>query len=93
MKILLTLIAEVTVFVCVHHKTKFIDNYPNGWRQLTLYALGVLFTMPFYWIFARIFNNDDEKALSAYIAAFLGAGVGTSFGYMSTDAINYKRDK
>ena len=85
MKILLTLLLEITTFIFIHHKTKFVDDYPNGWRQITLYALGVLFTLPFYYVFAKIFNNDEEKALIAYIAAFLGAGVGTAFGYMSTD--------
>ena len=83
---LLILTAEVFAFIGIHHKTKFIDQYPNGWRQITLYAIGVLFTLPFFVLLTlRKFN-----AFAAYIISFMGAGVGTAFGYMSTDLMRYK---
>lgn len=73
------LLTEIIVFIFLHHSTKFIDKYPNGWRQICLYAIGVLFTYPFFcWHIER-----QEKPRNAYLLAFLGSGVGTAFGWMS----------
>lgn len=73
------LFLEIIFFMILHHATKFIDKYPNGWRQICLYAIGVLFTYPFF----CLHNMRGEKAQNAYLIAFLGSGVGTAFGWMS----------
>lgn len=72
------LLLSVLVFIFLHHNTKFIDRYPNGWRQICLYAIGVLFTYPFY-----LLHLKEEKPQNAYLLAFLGSGIGTAFGWMS----------
>ena len=73
------LLFQIISFVILHHTTKFIDKYPNGWRQICLYAIGVLFTYPFFCLYC----DRGEKSQNAYLAAFLGSGVGTAFGWMS----------
>lgn len=79
------LISEIAFFIFLHYKTKFVDEYPNGWRQITLYAIGVLFTLPFF----VLFDRKMKSGFYSYVAGFMGAGVGTAFGYMSTDLMRY----
>ena len=73
------LLTEIITFFFLHHISKFIDKYPNGWRQICLYAIGVLFTYPFYLLHLR----HNEKPENSYLLAFLGSGIGTAFGWMS----------
>lgn len=73
------LLTEIVTFFFLHHTSKFIDNYPNGWRQICLYAIGVLFTYPFYLLHLKNRKPPED----AFLIAFLGSGVGTAFGWMS----------
>ena len=73
------LLMEIICFFMLHHATKFVDDYPNGWRQIVMYAIGVLFTYPFYLMYLA----QNEKPKNAFLLAFLGSGIGTSFGWMS----------
>lgn len=73
------LILGIIEFFTIHHASKFIDKYPNGWRQICLYAIGVLFTFPLYILHLK--NGESPK--NAYLLAFLSSGVGTAFGWMS----------
>lgn len=78
------LLFTIITFFVIHHATKFIDKYPNGWRQIVLYAIGVLFTYPFYLLHLK----EGERPRSAYLIAFLGSGIGTAFGWMSDNVYN-----
>ena len=73
------LLTGVITFFFLHHISKFIDDYPNGWQQICLYSIGVLFTYPFYLLHIK----QNEKPENAFLLAFLGSGIGTAFGWMS----------
>lgn len=73
------MLINAVTFIFLHHISKFIDNYPNGWRQLTAYAIGVMFTYPFYLLHLKSGKGSED----AFLIAFLGSGVGTAFGWMS----------
>ena len=76
---LMIILTEIITFFFLHHISKFIDRYPNGWRQLCLYSIGVLFTYPFYLLHLKSGKCGDDS----YLIAFLGSGIGTAFGWMS----------
>lgn len=80
------LFTEIITFFIIHNTTKFIDEYPNGWRQICLYAIGVLFTYPFYLLHLKNGKRPDD----AFLIAFLGSGIGTAFGWMA-DNVNCAR--
>lgn len=69
---------SIITFIFVHYASKFMDRYPNGWRQICCYAVGVLFTYPFYLWHLR----NGETPDNAFLLAFLGSGIGTAFGWM-----------
>ena len=87
MKIILSLTLEILAFIFIHRNTDFVDHYPPGWRQITLYSIGVLATIPFYVMICSIINKGNEEQtiadLCKFALAFLGSGAGTAFGYMS----------
>lgn len=83
-KSLATFFVNVASFVWLHNVLSFLKKYPQGWRSLTSYALGVLFTFPFY----VVHITHKEKPENAYMLAFLGSGIGTSIGWMLEDTTN-----
>lgn len=79
---------NIVCFIFLHHKTRFIDEYGNGWRQIVSYAVGVLAAFPFFLLHRNKLKETKDAGIIAYLLAFLGSGIGTSFGWMSKDIIN-----
>lgn len=88
MMILLTLLLNIVAFIHLHNQTKFIDKYPNGWRQITSYCIGVLLTLPFFAIYDHELQKQKYTTIAAYLLAFVGSGIGTSIGWMYKDLKN-----
>lgn len=75
-----TFVLNIVTFTFVHNLFKFLQKYPQGWQRLTSYAVGVLFTFPFF-----VIHLQNEKPQNAYMLSFLASGIGTAFGWMLED--------
>lgn len=80
-KTLVLFATNILTFIFIHNRFTFLRKYPQGWGRLTAYAIGVLFTFPFFIV--HIIHR--EKPENAYMLAFLGSGIGTAFGWMFED--------
>lgn len=81
-KKIIVFVVSIFSFVWIHRFFRFLDKYPVGWSTITSHTVGILLSFPFFVAYVLI----GEKPENAYALTFLGAGAGTSFGWMLEDA-------
>ena len=74
-------IVNIAAFIFIHNRFRFLSKYPQGWGRLTAYAVGVLFTFPFF--MSHLYHK--ERCEISYMLSFLASGIGTAFGWMMED--------
>ena len=78
------LIASLSGLI-LHQSTRYTDRMPDGWRELSNYAIGVSGSLPiiglFWWRLAEI-KTPWKRAFVSYLLGFLGVGAGVAGGWL-----------
>lgn len=83
--IILDLLLSAALGYLMHQSENYIEMLPNGWRELTDHAVVVTFSLPaflLWYIRLKDVENAMNRAVLAYVCAFVGVGSGVAAGWM-----------
>jgi len=83
--IVLDLLLSAALGYMMHQSANYTDKLPDGWRELTDHAVGVVFSLPafiLWFIRLRDVDNLMNRAVLAYVCSFAGVGSGVAAGWM-----------
>ncbi len=81
--------------VALHQTASITGKIPQGWEQLTAYAIGVEGTFPiFVLLMGRLGLPQDAitRAGAAYQLAFLLIGIGVALGWLADTLMGIDRN-
>lgn len=69
-----------------HRGKRYTDRFPDGWRELANYSIGVAAVLPFVgltWRGLRGVKGEAKRGALAYLLAFFSFGAGVAAGWVA----------
>lgn len=87
---------DVFLGLVLHQSRHVTEKLPDGWRDLTDHAVGVVGTSPayvFHWHRLKNVTDPFERGFLAFVLSFCGVGSGVALGWLLDTFVIHKPKK